>query len=580
MLTEVTSVVAAFVVPGVGEVVAIALGTVGRLVLEMKENEEMCKRVYKRMKSVHEELLKLKDDKVLREKNVLEIYGKNIASFIAFLEKQAKKGFIRRLTSNRKVVEGVQEFHLRMDELFKLLNLTHIAEMSRWKHEWEEDKKSAMQERADILANNQAMKEEISRMGTDIKEGMALLVVALRRSRGEAGPEVELLAKTYNKVLSLSKAKVPAIPSWFIPSDDVDFDLNECFDAGSYGSVHHGTWGKGTNVVIKSLLTEEQEAGESFYKEVEVWYKLNNLHIVRLFGACHLSKPAFFVCEDAVHGNFVNYFEKDKSELWRFFHEAALGLFYLHSQKVVHGDLKCTNIVIGADRRAKLCDFGFSYIRAQSVGLSAKPQTDAIRWKAPECLSLVEENPKSSLNPRFASDVYSFGMCIVEAFLGHPPYDLEADETVMERKLDNEMYPRVDEMSDKEWAFVERLLDPDWKTRISLADAIDTLKIFADQERAPMLPATEGLDVDLTNVLIVDDQEDDSEGETATAWMCSYCTASMPVEFNFCGNCSEAPSTQAAADVTKRSCGSCSGHVLSTDHFCRYCGSNLSAVGT
>ncbi|EGZ05364.1 hypothetical protein PHYSODRAFT_342506 [Phytophthora sojae] len=284
----------------------------------------------------------------------------------------ANKGFIRRLTSNRKVVEGILEFLLRMDDLFKLLNLTHVAEMSKWKH---------------------AMKEEIHRTGNKIKEGIAQLVVVLRCTHGEAGPEVGLLAKTFN-------------------NDDVDFDLQECFDLGSYGSVHHGTWGKGTNVVIKCLLAEDQDekASDSFYTE------------------------------------------------------AALGLFYLHSQKVVHGDLKCSNIVIGADRRAKLCDFGFSIIRAQS---------------APECLLPVDESPNSVFNPRFAHDVNSFGMCIVEAFLGHPPYELEA-ETVMERKLNNEVYPRVVGMSDKEWTFVERLLDPDWETRMSLADAIDTLMMFAD----------------------------------------------------------------------------------------------------
>ncbi|EGZ08567.1 hypothetical protein PHYSODRAFT_348084 [Phytophthora sojae] len=186
MFTEVASLVAEFVVPGVGEVVVAALGTVGKLVTEMKENEEMCKRVLKRMTSVHKELLRLKDDKVLREQNETH--------------------------------EEIQDFHLRMDDLFKLLNLTHIAEMSKWKQEWEEDKKLAMQERADILANNQAMKEEIHRMGNKIEEGIAQLV-------------------PYNKVVSLSKAKVPVVPAWYIPRDEVDFDLQECFDLGFYGSV-------------------------------------------------------------------------------------------------------------------------------------------------------------------------------------------------------------------------------------------------------------------------------------------------------------------------------------------------------
>ncbi|GMF42501.1 unnamed protein product [Phytophthora fragariaefolia] len=515
MLTDVASAVATVVVPGIGEVIVVALGAVGRLVIQMKENEEMCKRVHKRLVVVYEQLVQLKDNTVLREHNVLEIYSNNIAKFIAFLQKHASKGFIRRLAGNRKILDEIQEFHVQIDFLFKILSLNHINEMSKWREEWMEDQKKARKEKAELLANNQAMKEEIKKMGSQFNEGMAHLLFELRLSKDQPGPDSELMTKAFNKMVSLSKGKVPKLPLWYIPMDEVGFDINQCFDLGSYGSVHRGLWGKGTNVVIKSLLTEEEEASDSFYKEVEVWYKLNNLHVVRLFGACHLSKPAFFVCEDAVHGNFANYFETDKSELWRFFHEAALGLFYLHSQKVVHGDLKCSNIVIGADRKAKICDFGFSYIRAQSVGLSVKAQTDAVRWKAPECLSLEATESGVTINPRFASDVYAFGMCIVEAFLGHPPYDLEDDDTVIEKKLTGEMYPRVDDMSDEEWTFVERLIDPDRETRMSLADAIDILKMFADREQHRTELNVGTFDVHLTGNLNDDNSFKAESGKTA-----------------------------------------------------------------
>ncbi|KAG6599603.1 Serine/threonine protein kinase [Phytophthora cinnamomi] len=150
---------------------------------------------------------------------------------------------------------------------------------------------------------------------------------------------------------------------------------------------------------------------------------------------------------------------------------------------------------------------------------------------------------------------------------------MEVDETVMELKLEQQMYPRVDGISDEEWALVEHLLDPNWETRMSLTDAIDTLKGFADRE----LAAAKGLDVGPTKAFKVDNQETGIEVATATMWVCSYCTASMPIEFNFCGNCSGAPSSQAPALAMRRSCASCSGGVLSTDRFCRHCGLDLSS---
>lgn len=218
----------------------------------------------------------------------------------------------------------------------------------------------------------------------NLVESLAMLKYEMTHKKAQNSmATLAMMKRTFNKITRTSGAKVPAVPDWFISSDDVGFDANDQFDCGSYGSVTRGTWGKGAKVVIKSLLMDDEQAKESFFKEVQVWRNLNNPHVVELFGACHVSTPAFFVCEDAIHGNFADHFMQDKSTIWRLFHQAAVGLDYIHSQKVVHEDLKCNNILIGADDNAKICDFGFSYIRSQSVGLSKKAQTDTVRWKAP-----------------------------------------------------------------------------------------------------------------------------------------------------------------------------------------------------
>ncbi|POM68220.1 Serine/threonine protein kinase [Phytophthora palmivora] len=201
---------------------------------------------------------------------------------------------------------------------------------------------------------------------------------------------------------------------------------------------------------------------------------------------------------------------ENKSEIWRLFYEAALGLHYLHSEKVVHGDLKCNNIVIGADDKAKICDFGFSYIRSQSVGLSAKAQTDTVRWKAPECLMpMGETGVDAAHNPRFASDVFSFGMCIIEAFSDEPPYALDDDDSILEKIFSGETYPRPEGLKDDEWALVQRMTDFEWENRIGLSAAIDELQKFAEREK---------------------------DAHQATQ-ECPSCLASVPAGFKFCGKC-------------------------------------------
>ncbi|POM58391.1 Serine/threonine protein kinase [Phytophthora palmivora] len=64
----------------------------------------------------------------------------------------------------------------------------------------------------------------------------------------------------------------------------------------------------------------------------------------------------FFLCEYAGGGQLDAYLRDHPDELWEKLHETALGLRYLHMKRVIHSDLKCNNILISSDGRAKLTD--------------------------------------------------------------------------------------------------------------------------------------------------------------------------------------------------------------------------------
>ena len=113
--------------------------------------------------------------------------------------------------------------------------------------------------------------------------------------------------------------------------------------------------------------------------------------------------------------------------------DVAVGLKYLHSQLVIHGDLKgvrlsnsilsfartrCNprsqlNILINKDRRARLADFGLTRVIAEFTSSGPDKASGTLVWMSPEVL-WPEKFGYKDARPTKASDVYSLGMVIYE----------------------------------------------------------------------------------------------------------------------------------------------------------------------
>jgi len=91
-------------------------------------------------------------------------------------------------------------------------------------------------------------------------------------------------------------------------------------------------------------------------------------------------------------------------------HHISLGLVYLHSRKIVHGDLKAVNVLIDDGGKAVLCDFGLTRIKADATTRTTRTDSGSIvgsrNWMAPELLL------GGSLKK--PCDIYAFGMTLFE----------------------------------------------------------------------------------------------------------------------------------------------------------------------
>ncbi|KAK1699085.1 hypothetical protein QYE76_015782 [Lolium multiflorum] len=102
----------------------------------------------------------------------------------------------------------------------------------------------------------------------------------------------------------------------------------------------------------------------------------------------------------------------DESTVRAYAADLAAGLAYIHGESLVHGDVKARNVVIGADGRAKLADFGCA--RKACAGVSKQIIGGTPAFMAPEVARGEEQGP--------ASDVWALGCTVVEMATGRAPW--------------------------------------------------------------------------------------------------------------------------------------------------------------
>lgn len=96
-----------------------------------------------------------------------------------------------------------------------------------------------------------------------------------------------------------------------------------------------------------------------------------------------------------------------------------------------------------------------------------------LRWRAPECLTQA---------PTFASDVYSFAMCIIEAVSGEPPFGFVDDNSVLEMVKNCVIPAKPDDMLTEGWELVMAMTNMDPSKRATLSYVLEKLNNLAEDE--------------------------------------------------------------------------------------------------
>jgi serine/threonine protein kinase len=93
--------------------------------------------------------------------------------------------------------------------------------------------------------------------------------------------------------------------------------------------------------------------------------------------------------------------------------EIAQGLAYLHSQDIIHGDLRGTNILVDDKGHACLADFGLAVFSNATLANQSSQHGGSVRWMGPELL-YPQSCGLENFQRTFANDVYSFACVCIE----------------------------------------------------------------------------------------------------------------------------------------------------------------------
>ncbi|KAK1439269.1 hypothetical protein QVD17_05085 [Tagetes erecta] len=257
------------------------------------------------------------------------------------------------------------------------------------------------------------------------------LVVAIMVLAGYFGYRLykkRLVDRSQSNILSRLRT-LPGMPKEFrfqeLKKATNNFDEKRKLGQGGYGVVYRGVLPEdNVEVAVKWFSRESLKGEDDFLAELTIINRLRHKHLVRLLGWCHKNRKLLLVYEYMRKGSLdMHLFTTTGEPLsWTLRRKILAGvasaLHYLHyeyDQKVVHRDIKASNIMLDSDFNSKLGDFGLaraldnektSYAEAEGV-------LGTVGYIAPECFHTGKATQHS--------DIYAFGALLIEVVSGQRP---------------------------------------------------------------------------------------------------------------------------------------------------------------
>ncbi|EFH63458.1 hypothetical protein ARALYDRAFT_894642 [Arabidopsis lyrata subsp. lyrata] len=213
------------------------------------------------------------------------------------------------------------------------------------------------------------------------------------------------------------------------------FSQENLLGEGGFGCVYKGILPDGRVVAVKQLKIGGGQGDREFKAEVETLSRIHHRHLVSIVGHCISGDRRLLIYDYVSNNDLYFHLHGEKSVLdWatrvKIAAGAARGLAYLHEDchpRIIHRDIKSSNILLEDNFDARVSDFGLARLALDCNTHITTRVIGTFGYMAPEYASSGKLTEKS--------DVFSFGVVLLELITGRKPVDTSqplGDESLVE----------------------------------------------------------------------------------------------------------------------------------------------------
>ncbi|ESK85279.1 kinase-likeprotein [Moniliophthora roreri MCA 2997] len=293
----------------------------------------------------------------------------------------------------------------------------------------------------------------------------------------------ELRQKAHRLLVKLSRSQDVLPSTLFIKGIELR-DTNAQF-GGAFGDIYRAVY-RDLEVAIKRMRvfpstpeSNRQKLYKGFCREAILWRALKHPYVLPFLGVDSETFPGSFclISPWMKNGTVLDYLRKtDGQDIDLRLFEIAQGLAYLHSQEIVHGDLRGSNILVDSKCHACIADFGLSVFSDGTVRTDSSHHGGSVRWMAPE-LHDPARFRLEYVRRTFASDVYSFACVCVELYTGKRPFaGIRHDTGAILQVIVGKRPKWPPHMEAWLWSIVETCWDHDRAKRPSVSRVVEMMQ--------------------------------------------------------------------------------------------------------